>query len=324
MNTLVAIIVALYGLLIGSFINAFVWRLHEKKGIAHGERSECPHCHHTLAARDLVPVISWFWLRGKCRYCRKQIHWQYPVVEVLTAGLFAWSAVILAPDSAETVIKLGLWLVLLAMLIILAVYDTRWMILPNKIIFPGIGVAAALAVVAASAAGAVGFSTHLPIIAGFLGFVGLVVLLLQKFWPEDYDWLFLGGFSLLTAIAVCLNTYAGLPMLSGPLVAAVGGTAAFLAVAKVGALFSKQEAMGGGDIKLVFLMGLILGIKGLALALLIAFNTAALVGVGLILLRRKGRRDYVPFGPFLIAATVVVYLYGHEIIQWYLRLNGLE
>lgn len=323
MNTLVAITIALYGLIIGSFINAFVWRLHHNKGIAHGERSECPHCHHTLAARDLVPVLSWIWLRGKCRYCSQRIHWQYPVVEILTAGLFAWSAVTAAPDSVESVIKLGLWLVLLAMLIILAVYDTRWMILPNKVLFPAIGVAAALAVAAAITAGAVSLTSHLPILTAFLGFVGLVVLLLQKFWPEDNDWLFLSGFFALTAVAAALATYAGQPMLTGPLLAAVGAVAAFLAVAKFGSLLSKQEAMGGGDIKLVFIMGLVLGIKGLALALLIAFNSAALVGVGLIVLRRKGRRDYVPFGPFLIASTVIVYIYGREIIQWYMRLNGL-
>ncbi len=284
----------------------------------------CPDCEHTLAAKDLVPVFSWLALHGKCRYCKKKIHWQYPLVEALTALLFTWSAVILMPDNLASGIKLGTWLVLLTMLIILAVYDTRWMILPNKIIFPAIGIAAILAVAAGFASGTSGFTSQLPIIASFLGFVGLLVLLLQRYWPDNNEWLFLIGMLLLTAVVAWLASFASVPILSGPLLAAVGGTALFLIIANVGSLLSKQDAMGGGDIKLVFLMGLTLGIKGLALALLIAFNSAALVGVILILLRRKGRRDYVPFGPFLIAATVIVFLYGREIIQWYLRVNGLE
>jgi prepilin signal peptidase PulO-like enzyme (type II secretory pathway) len=320
---LITIYCAILGLLIGSAINAIVWRLYVNRSWVHG-RSMCPDCEHTLAAKDLVPLFSWLALHGKCRYCKKAIHWQYPVVEALTAVLFTWSAVILAPDSLEVGIKLGVWLVLLTMLMILAVYDIRWMILPNKIIFPAIGVSAVGAVVSVVAAGAAGSSSQLPIIVGFLGSVGLIVLLLQKYWPEDKEWLFLGGFIVLTAAVSQLRDYVNFPQLSGPLLAAVGGTAVFLAIAKAGSLLSKQEAMGGGDIKLVFLMGLTLGVKGLALALLMAFNSAALVGVVLILLRRKWRGVYIPFGPFLIASTVIVFLYGHEIIHWYLRLNGLE
>ena len=51
----------------------------------------CPDCHHTLAAKDLIPVLSWLSLGGRCRYCRKPISWQYPLVEVLTGALFALS-----------------------------------------------------------------------------------------------------------------------------------------------------------------------------------------------------------------------------------------
>jgi len=320
---LITIYCAVLGLLIGSAINAIVWRLYVGRSWVRG-RSMCPDCKHTLAAKDLVPVFSWLALRGKCRYCRTKIHWQYPLVETLTALIFAWSAFVLSPNNFEGGIRLVVWLLLLTMLIVLAVYDTRWMILPNKVLFPAIGVATALAVVTAYASGTSAFLTQLPIAAGFLVLVGLVVILLQKYWPEDNEWLFLSGMFILTAAAAWLADFVSLPALSGPLLAAVGGTAVFLAIANVGSLLSKQEAMGGGDIKLVFLMGLALGLKGLALALLIAFNSAALVGVALILLRRKGRRDYVPFGPFLIAATVFVFLYGREIIQWYLRLNGLE
>ena len=86
---------------------------------------------------------------------------------------------------------------------------------------------------------------------------------------------------------------------------------------------SKGRAMGGGDIKLTFLMGLLLGLKATALALLIAFNSAAVVGVLLIALKLKRRRDHIAFGPFIVAGTIVAYLYGARIVAWYLRANGV-
>src|SRR5690606_23636863 len=77
------------GLILGSFVNAFVWRLHEKKDWV-GGRSECPHCHHKLAPKDLVPVLSWLSLGGKCRYCHKPIP-DSPLVELAVPVLFVLS-----------------------------------------------------------------------------------------------------------------------------------------------------------------------------------------------------------------------------------------
>lgn len=81
--------------------------------------------------------------------------------------------------------------------------------------------------------------------------------------------------------------------------------------------------MGGGDIKLAFIMGLILGLQKTALAMLVAFNAAAIVGVFLILVKRKKRADHIPFGPFLMAGTTVAYLWGGDIIHWYVNSAGL-
>src|SRR4051794_11351319 len=86
------------GLCFGSFINALVWRVHEQEkgkktrnlSILHG-RSQCPHCGHELAAKDLIPVISWLLLKGKCRYCGQPISRQYPAVEATTSGWFLLS-----------------------------------------------------------------------------------------------------------------------------------------------------------------------------------------------------------------------------------------
>jgi leader peptidase (prepilin peptidase)/N-methyltransferase len=250
------------GLMIGSAINAIVWRLHVGRKWTKG-RSICPECKHVLAPIDLIPIVSWLWLRGCCRYCKARIK-DSPIVEGLTAGLFAVSAYVLAPHSIIGYVQLGTWFVLLSLIIILAVYDLRWMILPDKIMLPAIGVAVILT-------GITAFGAH--------------------------SWM----------------------VFRGPIEAAVtAGGAVFALVA-----LSKGRAMGGGDIKFVFMMGLILGVKATLLAMLLAFDVAAVIAVALIMAKKRGRKDQIPFGPFLAAATVVAYLYGHTIIQWYLSYNGL-
>ena len=255
--------VTLLGLLIGSAINAIVWRLHVEKSWVRGH-SMCPECEHPLAAKDLVPVLSWLFLGGRCRYCKAKIHWQYPAVELLTAALFGLSAVVLAPHSTHGYILLAIWLLLLVHLIILAVYDLRWMLLPDKVIYPAIGIA-----------------------------VAQIILLVA--WGGSYHvWL-------------------------GPLLAALAAGGAFWILASV----ANGKLMGGGDVKLVFLMGLILGLQRTGLALFIGFDTAALVGVALIVLHKRKRTDYLPFGPFLIGGIYIAYLWGTSIIDWYLHINVL-
>lgn len=127
------------GLCFGSFINALVWRLHEKRDFV-SERSECIHCHHVLAWYDLIPVLSWLQLTGKCRYCKKPISPQYPVVEMVTMLLFVGSYFLWPYEFSTISIILFIgWLVTIVFLVALAVYDIKWMLLPDKLTFPLIG-----------------------------------------------------------------------------------------------------------------------------------------------------------------------------------------
>lgn len=158
---IIAILIVL-GLALGSFVNALVWRVHEqethkgkkskKLSIVSG-RSMCPHCRHELAAADLIPVLSWLTLRGRCRYCHKPISPQYPVVELATAALFIVSFIWWPkPWSGPQDAIFCLWLVLLSGLMALIVYDFRWMLLPDRILRPTAAVATLLAIVAAATA----------------------------------------------------------------------------------------------------------------------------------------------------------------------------
>ena len=82
---MVIVLVFSFGLCIGSFVNVVVDRLPKGKKIT--GRSHCEFCRKTLEATDLVPVVSFFLLKGRCRYCKKKLSWQYPLVELATGLL---------------------------------------------------------------------------------------------------------------------------------------------------------------------------------------------------------------------------------------------
>ena len=269
---IIAILVVV-GLCFGSFVNALVWRLHEqanqKKGnekqrqrlsITKG-RSMCPHCKHELAAKDLLPIVSWLALRGKCRYCGKPISAQYPLVELLTAvlfvGLYIWWPVPFT--TAQTIIFI-LWLALATGFMALIVYDLRWMLLPDRLVYPLTVLAALIAVIAAATA--------------------------TK-----------------PAIAV-LNTV---------LAVAVGGGVFYI-------LFqiSKGKWIGGGDVKLGWMLGFIAATPARsALLIFVAAFLGSLASLPLLLTRRMKRTSVIPFGPFLLVAAIIVQLFGHTLLQWY-------
>ena len=132
----IIIVLGLLGLCFGSFVNALVWRIRKKRDIVR-ERSECTHCHHILAWYDLIPVLSWVFLRGRCRYCRKPID-DTPLVEIVVTVLFVVSYIVW-PYQLSTVAEwllFGSWLVALIALVALADYDIRWQLLPDVIVFP--------------------------------------------------------------------------------------------------------------------------------------------------------------------------------------------
>lgn len=267
------IILILLGLCFGSFANALVWRLHAQPkakslklknkdlSILRG-RSMCVHCHHTLSRYDLIPVVSWLSLGGKCRYCKKPISWQYPAVELATALLFVFSY-LYWPYQLSTIsyqLLFGLWLVVLVLFMALIVYDIKWMILPDKLVLITTILSGLIAIINIAA------NFHHP------------ASIFQPFWG-----------------VLCI---AGL----------------FYVLFQV----SKGKWIGGGDVKLGVSLGILVG--GPANALLTIFLASVLGTIcsfPLLLKNKKMLNKHIPFGPFLMAATVIVFLFGHDIILWY-------
>lgn len=120
--------VFLFGMVIGSFLNVCILRLPEQKSIIVGP-SSCSACGTQLTARDLVPVFSFIFLRGKCRHCGKRISAQYPLVELLTAVLF-----LLVYLKFGISWRLPVFAALLSILVVAALIDWRHMEIPNGLI----------------------------------------------------------------------------------------------------------------------------------------------------------------------------------------------
>lgn len=271
---MIVVLLVLWGLCFGSFVNALVWRLYTQPkaksmklkasdlSVLKG-RSMCVHCHHTLAWYDLVPVISWLVLGGKCRYCNKPVSWQYPLVELSTATMFIVSY-IFWPHGFDLagIVQFVYWLIFLVGFIALMVYDFRWMRLPNKIVYPLL-------------------------------------------------WLAVSQVIIISAIRGDI---------SGLLVAAFGSVA-------LGGLFyclfqiSAGKWIGGGDVKLGFVLGLLAG--GFLESMLILFIASIIGTLGSLPMLTKGKKGLkkrIPFGPMLILGCLIVYLFGASILDWYMNL----
>jgi prepilin signal peptidase PulO-like enzyme (type II secretory pathway) len=129
-----SIFIFLFGLAIGSFLNVVIFRLEKQESVAKG-RSYCPHCKHTLAWFDLIPVVSFLVLGGKCRYCRQKISWQYPIVELLTGLVFV---IIFRYQSLYQPINISLLFYIASSLIVIFVYDLKFFLIPDIVLFPAI------------------------------------------------------------------------------------------------------------------------------------------------------------------------------------------
>lgn len=131
----IAIFVFLFGLIIGSFLNVCISRLPAGKSVVR-PRSRCPKCGKHIKPYDNIPVLSYFFLAGKCRNCKARISPVYPAVELLT-GLLFFACYLMFGDSILTL----KWVAFSAILVVLIFTDWRERILPDAVNFTGLGIA---------------------------------------------------------------------------------------------------------------------------------------------------------------------------------------
>lgn len=191
-----ACVAAVLGLCMGSFLNCMAWRMTHGESVAHG-RSHCTSCGHVLAARDLVPVISWLSTRGKCRYCKERVSARYPATELLCAVVYV--SILLRYGLAVQTIELMAYA---SVLLVLSLTDLDDYVIPNATIVACIAIRLAyLAYVAASGEGELVMLVGSSIAQGLAVAVPILVLVLimdhvlgrESFGGGDVKLLFVAG-----------------------------------------------------------------------------------------------------------------------------------
>ncbi|MDZ4243566.1 MAG: prepilin peptidase [Candidatus Doudnabacteria bacterium] len=196
------ILIFVFGLIVGSFLNAVIYRLGSPLSLF-AKSSICPHCGHELSWLDLIPVVSFFTLGRKCRYCGDPISWQYPLVEIATAVAF----IIIYNQLSIIDYRLFFKLAFASFLIVIFVYDLKHFLILDKVVFPAALIALVYQVYQGNWENALlggallfGFFGLLYLVSGgrWIGFgdvkLGLFLGLLVA-WPQTLALFFLAYFS---------------------------------------------------------------------------------------------------------------------------------
>lgn len=243
------LIIFILGTIIGSFLNVCIYRIPKNQSIAYPP-SHCTSCKSNLKWYDLIPILSYVLLKGRCRYCREKVSARYLIIEFLTGILYV--LVYIRYGVTLDTIK---YIIMISILIVIGMIDLD--------------------------------TTNVYFKTTFTGFVLAIVFL-------------------------ALYAYMGLPIISyiyGGIIG--GGTLALI-------ILITKGGMGWGDVEICFVCGLFLGVKPTLLMLFLSFVIGSVIGLALIASKKKTRKDYIPFGPFIVLASIITILWGQGVITWYL------
>ena len=249
------VIVALFGLFIGSFLNVCIYRIQKGESIV-WPPSHCPKCTKALKPWDNIPVISYLILKGRCRYCSEPISVRYPVVELLSALLAV--SLLYRFGVSVTFLIYYLWA---CVLLIITFIDLDIQIIPDR-----------------------------------LSLGGIVVGLLVVYWlPVTYK-----------------DALIGLILGGGLLLAIIYGYY----------FLTKKEGMGGGDVKLLAMIGVFTGWQGVLFTVFASSLMGTMVGIPWGLLKKGTLKAAIPFGPFLALGALIYVFWGQYLIDWYFGYLG--
>jgi len=242
---------------VGSFLNVCIYRLPREQSIVK-PRSHCPHCKKTISWRDNIPLLSYVLLKGKCRYCKAKISFQYFSVELLTALLF-----ILFYNTFGLTVTSLIYLVFTCGLIVATFVDFNFRIIPDEINIGGIILGLVASFIYPKLHNA---DSH--IFGLYMSFLGIIVG---------------GGILWITGL--------------------------------IGDFIFKKETMGGGDVKLLAMIGAFLGWKIAVLTFFISPIFGAIVG---IIIKLRTKNSLIAYGPYLALGSLVSLFFGNDILKFIL------
>lgn len=285
----------LLGLGVGSFLNVITFRYREDSWILGGHailgRSRCSHCRKVLKWYELLPLLSFVFQRGKCRLCRKRISSQYPLIELLTAFIFVIIPYYFFFSSNIFFLSLSLnWLI---------IFSIVWIL-----VFTGL---LALAVI--------DYREYLipnEIIIYLVAFSVIWTLILTFIGDTDFSGSFLQTYSNIFGLrnnALLNHVFSGI----------LGALLVVLVF-----LVTKGKAIGFGDVKLFGALGLLFGWPDVILIFFLSFIVGAIFSIPLLIRGTKGMKDFVPFAPFIVIASFLVFYLGNDIMKVYFSLFSIS
>jgi len=270
----------------GSFLNVLILRYKPGSNLFGGQllgRSRCPGCGEALRWFELIPIISFIFLRARCARCGAKISFQYPAVELICGLIAAFVPEYLvqfyttAPTAWFSLLSV-LWTIVFLTWLTIAIIDVRQYLVPDE----------------------------LNIILAVCGAALLVMHFSGPLQAFPASFLRHYAFMFFPSTSVLLSRVLG---------ALLGG--AFLSLF---AFLSRGRAMGWGDVKLALAGGFILGFPDTAVSLFIAFIAGGIFGAVMLLLRRKTMKDRLPFAPFLVGGMAFTVLLGYQALAAYFGL----
>lgn len=349
---LVATAAGLFGACVGSFLNVCIYRIpNEGLKVYRPAGSFCPKCNKPIAGYDNIPVLSWLLLRGRCRQCKAKISARYPFVEALTAALFV--LVVLEPQPAvffdgAWLFQAISWALFLSILVVISFIDIDLQIIPDELsvtpqafvpfvafLVPEFPIHKSLPGWIDLGLSSIARGTQ-PFSVGLLGF-GAVVggaltwALYRRFVPtwdgKKRSW---WESRLAGGVGAGLGLYfTGLVFvvdwmgdaraigLGASLFGMAVGAGSIYSIGVLGKLMFRKDAMGFGDVKLMGLLGAVLGWQPVLLSIFIACLLGSVIG---ITMRLRSGSQHIPFGPFLCAGAISLVFWGDHVdrgLEWY-------
>ncbi len=295
------IITFVLGASVGSFVNNTAERL--ARGEKLSGRSHCEFCNKTLTGIDLIPLISYLQLRGKCRYCEKPIARQYFIVELVSGIIFTLIYYLVSRNAYVSadylnnsihivdfgiIIPLIFLYVVTTSLLILFITDIKYGMLYDKIVIPTII---------------------------FVLIYRIVVITYNYFHIYSYlNKSEMGKYFIKSGLAFNHVQFSSNTFLY-TLIGSIGIALFFLTLI----IITRGRGMGGGDLKLGFLIGLLSGWPNMVVSIFMGFLTGAITSCILLLVRKKNVGQTIPFGPFLILGCFIVMFFGDQLFGWYIN-----
>lgn len=294
MQAVVFIYLFIFGAFAGSFLNLISDRLPIGKKIVFG-RSVCDFCKKTLKVKNLIPVFSFIFQKGRCSFCNKKLSFYYPFSELLTGVAFMLSGHLSKFSyeiNAESVFLLFYYIVVFSFFIVMVLTDMKFCLILDSVIIPSII-----------------FVFLTSVIFRFLDLSEIY----NNLKNDSFGVYLLQTDFFTNRVILSLKDFGYV----------VGGAILIALFFQFLILITKGRGMGDADVKLGFLIGLVNGFPMAFMAVFMGYVLGAFYSVFLMLMKKKTMKDSIPFGPFLILGSVLILLFGNQIWLWYSGLGSL-